>query len=113
MLQADPLPDLPVHKTPEPNLFEVLKGNNIMKVINAELAPIMIATQGPDFFDKNNVEKASDYIANIIAAKELGGFTSDLLPRALRGRKAEMTAYTTKVLQNIGVCTLFFELIFV
>ncbi len=108
MLQADPLPDLPVQKTPEPNIFEVLKGNNIMKVINSELVPIMIATEGPDFFDKNNVEKAAGYIANIIAAKELGGFTSDSLPRVLRGRKAEMTAFTTKVLQNIGVCTFFF-----
>ncbi len=57
MLQAD----WPVHRTPEPrshpsDLFEVLKGNNIMKAINADLVPIMIATEGPDFFDKNNVE---------------------------------------------------------
>jgi hypothetical protein len=79
-----------------------------MKVINAELVPIMIATHGQDFYDKNNVEKASDYIANIIAAKEFGGFTSDSLPRVLLGRKAEMTAFTTKVLQNIGVCTFVF-----
>jgi hypothetical protein len=79
-----------------------------MKVINAELVPIMIATHGQDFYVKNNVEKASDYIANIIATKELGGFTSDSLPRAMRGRKAEMTAFTTKVLQNIGVCTFVF-----
>jgi hypothetical protein len=32
---------------------------------------------------------------------ELGGFTSDTLPRAMRGRKVEMTAFTTKVLANI------------
>jgi hypothetical protein len=101
MLQADPLPDWPVHRTPEPrshpsDLFEVLKGNNIMKAINADLVPIMIATEGPDFSDKNNVEKASYYIVIIIAVKELGGFTTETLPRALRGRKVEMKAFATK-----------------
>jgi hypothetical protein len=54
----------------------------------------MIATEGTDFYDKNNTEKAADYSANIITAKELGGFTSDTLPRALRGRKVEMTAFS-------------------
>ena len=44
-----------------------------MKIINSELVPIMIATEGTDFYDKNNVEKASDYIQGIIATKELGG----------------------------------------
>ena len=42
----------------------------------------MIATEGTDFYDKNNAEKASDYIQGIIATKELGGFTMDTLPRA-------------------------------
>jgi hypothetical protein len=87
-----------------------------MKAINADLVQIMIATKGPDFFDKNNVEEASDYIANIIAAKELGGFTPDTLPRELRGRKVEMTAFATKVLQSIGAYNLlhlFFEFMFV
>jgi hypothetical protein len=111
MLQADPLP---VHRTPEPrshpsdaNLFELLKGNNIKKIINADLVPIMIATEGPDFFDKNKVEKAADHIANIIAEKELGGFTTETLPGVLRGRKVEMTAFTTKVLANISAYHLF------
>ena len=72
-----------------------------MKAINAELVPIMIATEGTDFYDKNHTEKAAYHIANIIAAKELGGFTTDTLPRALRGRKAEMTAFTRKVLAKI------------
>ncbi len=83
------------------DIFNLLKGNVIMKSINAELVPIMIATEGTDFYDKNHTEKAADHIANIIAAKELGGFTSDTLPRALLGRKVEMTAFTTKVLANI------------
>ncbi len=55
-----------------------------MKVINAELVLIMIATEGTDYYDMNHTEKAADHIANIIAAKELGGFTTDTLPRALR-----------------------------
>ncbi len=73
-----------------------------MKAINADLVPFMIATEGPDFFDKNNVEKASDYIENIIAAKEFGGFTTETLPRALRDRKVKTTAFARKVLSNIG-----------
>jgi hypothetical protein len=51
-----------------------------MKVINAELVQIMISTQGTDIYDKNNTEKAADHIVNIIAAKELCGFTTDTLP---------------------------------
>jgi hypothetical protein len=62
----------------------------------------MIATEGSDFYDRNHTEKAANHIANIIASKELGGFTTDTLPRALRGRKVEMTNFTTKVLANIG-----------
>ena len=102
MLQDDAGPESPVPLAVMPkDIFDLLKGNVIMKSINAELVRIMIATEGTDFYDKNNTEKAADYIANIIAAQELGGFTSDTLPRALRGRKVEMTAFTTKVLANI------------
>ncbi len=102
MLQDDAVPESPVPLAVMPNdIFNLLKGNVIMKSINAELVPIMIATEGTDFYDKNRTEKAADYIANIIAAKEIGGFTSDTLPRAMRGRKVEMTAFTTKVLKNI------------
>ncbi len=87
------------------NPFDRLKGNSVLKIINAELVPIMIATEGNDFFDRNHTEKAADHIANIIASHELGGFTTDTLPRALRGRKVDMTNFTTKVLgllANIG-----------
>jgi hypothetical protein len=104
MLQDDAVPESPVPIAVMPNdIFNLLKGNVIMtrKSINADLVPIMIATEGTDFYDKNHTEKAADYIANIIAAKEIAGFTSDTLPRALRGRKVEMTAFTTKVLNNI------------
>ncbi len=73
-----------------------------MKTINADLVPIMIATEGIDFFDRNHTEKAADYIANIIASHELGGFTTDTFPRALRSRKLDLTHFTTKVLANIG-----------
>ncbi len=81
MLQADPVPEshVPVAVMPSDanrfNRFNHLKGNHVMKVINAELVPIMIATEGTDFYDKNHTEKAADHITNIIAAKELGGFT--------------------------------------
>ncbi len=67
----------------------------MMRIINAELVPIMIATEGNDFFDRNHTEKAADHIANIIASHERGGFTIDTLPKALRGKKAETTNFTT------------------
>ncbi len=103
LLQSDPVPVSPAPVTRDANLFDILKGNRIMTAINSELVPIMIATEGTDFYDKNNTEKAAEHIANIIATKELGGYTTDSLPRALRGRKVELTNFTTKVLGNIGV----------
>ncbi len=65
----------------------------MMTVMNSELVPIMIATEGTDFNDKINTEKAADHIANIITTKELGGFTTDTLPWALRGRKVKLTEF--------------------
>jgi hypothetical protein len=103
MLQSDPVTESLAPVTRDANLFDILKENRIMTDINSELVPIMIATEGTDFYDKNNTEKADNHIANIIATKELGGFTTDALPRALRGRKVELTNITTKVLGNIGV----------
>ena len=87
MLQSDLILGGPAPVTSDANLFDTLKGNRMMMVINSELVPIMIATEGTDFYDKKNTEKAANHIANIIATKELGGFTTDTLPRVLRGRK--------------------------
>jgi hypothetical protein len=102
-VQSDPYPGCPVPEpTSETNPFDRLKGNNVMKIINADLVPIMIATEGLDFYDRNHTEKAADYIANIITTHELGGFTTETFPRALRGRKLDMTQFTTKVLAIIG-----------
>ncbi len=103
LLQSDPVPVSPAPVTMDADLFDILKGNRIMTVVNSELVPIMIATEGPDFYDKNNTEKTADHIANIIATKDLGGFSTDTSPTALRGRKVELTSFTTKVLRNIGV----------
>ena len=99
MLQSDPVPESPAPVASDANLFDILKGNRMMTVINSELVLIMIATEGTDFYDKNNTEKAANHIVNIIATKELGGFTTDPLPRA----KVKLTNFTTKVLGNIGV----------
>jgi hypothetical protein len=60
MLQADPVPESPVPVTVMPsdaNLFNPLKGNHVMKVINAGLVPIVIATGGTDFYDKTTQKK--------------------------------------------------------
>ena len=103
MLQSDLILEGPAPVASDANLFDILKGNRMMTVINSELVPIMIATEGTDFYDKNNTEKAAEHIANIIASKELGGYTTDTLPTALRGRKIELTEFTSKVLENIVV----------
>ncbi len=62
----------------------------MMMVMNSELVPI-IATEGTNFNDKNNTEKAANHIVNIIATKEHGGFTTDTLPRALCGTEKGRT----------------------
>jgi hypothetical protein len=74
----------------------------LKRVINADLVPIMIATEGLDFYDRNHTEKAADYIANIITTHELGGYTRETFPMAIRGRKIELKQFTTNILQTIG-----------
>ena len=58
MLQSDPVPGSQPPVASDVNIFDVLTGNRIMKVINTELVQIMIATEGVDFYDKENTEKA-------------------------------------------------------
>ena len=57
LLQSDPVPVSPAPVTRDADLFDILKGNRIMTAINSELVPIMIAGEGPDFYDKNTTEK--------------------------------------------------------
>ena len=102
-MQSDQVTTIPAPVTRDADVFEVLKGNRIMTAINSDLVSIMIAGEGPDFYDKNNTEKAAKHITNIIASKELGGHTTDTLPTALRGRKVKLIHFTTKVMANIGV----------
>ncbi len=101
-MQSDPVTTIPAPVTRDADLFDILKGNRIMTAINSELVPIMIAGEGPDFYDKNNTETAAEHITKIIASKELGGYTTDTLPPALRGRKVDLTNFTMKVMANIG-----------
>ncbi len=105
-MQSDPVTIIPAPVTRDGDLFDILKGNRIMTAINSELVQIMIAGEGPDFYDKNNTEKAAEHITNIIASKELGGYTTDTLPQALRGRKVDMTNFMMKAMTNIGGCHL-------
>ena len=100
-MQSDLVIINPAPVTRDTDLFQILKGKRIMTTINSELVPIMIAVEGPDFYDKNNTETAAEHITNIIASKELGGYTTDTLPTALRGRKVDLTEFTMKVMANI------------
>ena len=99
-MQSDPVTIIPAPVTRDADVFEVLKGNRIMTAINSDLVPIMIAGEGPDFYDKNNTETAAEHITKIITSKELGGYTTDTLPQALRGRKVDLTNFTMKVMAN-------------
>ena len=81
-MQSEPVATITAPVTREADHFDVLKGNRIMTAINTELVPIMIADEGPDFYDKNNTETAAEHITKIIASKELGGYTTDTLPTA-------------------------------
>jgi hypothetical protein len=81
VVQSDPYPGIPVPELPsDANPFDRLRGNSVMKTINADLVPIMIATEGLDFYDRNHTEKAAYYIVNIITTHELGGFTTETFP---------------------------------
>jgi hypothetical protein len=77
MLPVDPVFPVPAEfqvpvtpVTSDSNLFNLLTGSCIMKVINTDLVPIMIATEGTDFFDKNNTEKA---LQTSLLRRDLGG----------------------------------------
>ena len=53
MVQSDPYPGSPVPELPSAaNPFDILRENSVMKIINADLVPIMIATEGLDFYDR-------------------------------------------------------------
>ena len=77
MLQSDLILEGQAPVASDANLFDILKGNRMMTVINSELVLIMIACEGPDFYDKNNTETAAEHITNIIASKKLRGYTTD------------------------------------
>ncbi len=74
MLQSDLVPESPAPVASDAIIFNVLTGNQIMKVINTELVPIMIAFEGTDFYDKNNTEKTADHIAKYYRYKGTWGF---------------------------------------
>ncbi len=57
MLQSDLVPESQAPVASDANLFDILKGNRMMTVINSELVPIMIATEGTDFYDKKTTPK--------------------------------------------------------
>ncbi len=98
MLQSDPVPGSQPPVASDVNIFDVLTGNRIMKVINTELVQIMIATEGMDFYDKQNTEKA-----------EMLGTNGDLYYRrcSSRARIVFLDAFCTEL--RLGNEPVFFQ----
>ncbi len=72
MLQSDPVPESQAPVASDASIFDILKGNRIMTVINTDLVPIMIATEGTDFYDKNNTEKLPTTLRILSLQRNLG-----------------------------------------
>ena len=84
------------------NPFAPLESNVPMKTINSKLVPCLIAKEGYNFADRDNIETATEMIANIIVCKELNGYTAKTFTLAIEGKKVEQTKFTKHVLKTIG-----------
>ncbi len=73
-----------------------------MKTINSELVPWLIAKEGYNFADRDNIEMATEMIANIIILKGLNGYTAKTFPLTIQGKKVDQTNFTKHVLKTIG-----------
>ncbi len=63
----------------------------------------MIAKEGYNFADSDNIDIATEMIANIIVCQELKGYTAKSFPLAIEEKKVEQTKLTKHVLKTI--CT--------
>ena len=58
-----------------------------MKILNSELVPWLIAKEGIDFADRDNIETVTEMIAKIIIDKQLNGYTAKSFPLAIDGKR--------------------------
>ena len=73
-----------------------------MKTINSELVPWLIAKDGFDFADRENVETVTEMLTKIIIDKELNGYTAKLFPLSIEGKRVEQAKFSKNVLKPVG-----------
>ncbi len=79
------------------NPFAPLESHVPMKTINSKLVTWLVAMEGYNFADRNNMKIATEMIVNIIVRQELKGYTAKSFPLAIKGGKVEQTKFTKHV----------------
>ena len=71
-----------------------------MKTINSELVPWLIAKEGIDFADRDNVEAVTEMLTKIIIDKELNVYTAKSFPLAIEGKRVKQSQDQQTCLEN-------------
>ena len=87
---------------PAVNPFEPLQQNVPMKTINSKLVPWLIAKEGFNFADRDNVETVTEMLTKIIIDKELNGYTAKSFPPSIEGKRVEQAKFSKHVLKSVG-----------
>ena len=74
-----------------------------MKTINSELVPWLIAKEGFNFADRDNVETVTEMLTKIIIAKELNGYTAKTFAQSIEGKRVEQAKFSKHVLKTVGM----------
>jgi hypothetical protein len=88
---------------PAVNPFEPLQQNVPMKTINSELVPWLIAKEGFNFADRDNVETVTEMLTKIIIDKELNGYTAKTFAQSIEGKRVEQAKFSKHVLKTVGM----------
>ena len=84
------------------NPFEPLQQNVPMKAINTELVPWLIAKEGFNFADRDNVETVTEMLTKVIIGKELNGYTAKTFAQSIEGKRVEQAKFSKHVLKTVG-----------
>ena len=87
---------------PAVNPFEPLQQNVYMKTINSELVPWLIAKEGFNFADRDNVETVTEMLTKIIIDKELNGYTAKTFAQSIEGKRVKQAKFSRHVLKTVG-----------
>ena len=87
---------------PMVNPFEALQQNVHQVGINSELVPWLIAKEGFNFADRDNVETVTEMLTKIIIDKELNGYTAKTFAQSIEGKRVEQAKFSKHVLKTVG-----------